>query len=218
MAMRSSAPTCAPRPTPTRRSTTRPRSRCSARNRARRSHGTRPTAPSPGAGCLCRCRCLNSEELGLRLPARLAHRFPYTAVDANRQVVGAAASHRFPVLVNFSPGLEWRFHFRGAYFGLRGVMENATDRGKPRDREQRSRLPAIRNLQRVPGPRLHRPHPADRGKVGAALGKPAILPIRIVPMNHKLRICSAAQLMQVHADALAIRIHSERYHAIQQRE
>ena len=57
--------------------------------------------------------------------------FPFTAVNANRQVVGAAASLRFPSYINFSPGLEWRFHFRGAYFGLRGVMENATDRGNP---------------------------------------------------------------------------------------
>ena len=48
-----------------------------------------------------------------------------------RQVVGAAGGQRFPDYVNFSPGLEWRFHFRGAYFGLRGVMENATDSGNP---------------------------------------------------------------------------------------
>lgn len=54
--------------------------------------------------------------------------FPYTPVNANRQVVGAAGSRRFPDFVDFSPGLEWKFHFRGAYFGLRGVMENATDR------------------------------------------------------------------------------------------
>jgi hypothetical protein len=57
--------------------------------------------------------------------------FPYTAVNANWQVVGAAGSQRYPDYVNFSPGLEWRFHFRGAYFGLRGVMENATGSGNP---------------------------------------------------------------------------------------
>ena len=55
--------------------------------------------------------------------------FPYTAVSANQQVVGAAGAQRFPDYVDFSPGLEWKFHFRGAYFGLRGVMENATDSG-----------------------------------------------------------------------------------------
>jgi hypothetical protein len=52
-------------------------------------------------------------------------------VNANWQVVGAVGSQRYPDYVNFSPGLEWRFHFRGAYFGLRGVMENATGSGNP---------------------------------------------------------------------------------------
>jgi hypothetical protein len=57
--------------------------------------------------------------------------FPYTAVNAAQQVVGAAGGQRFPEFVNFSPGLEWKFHFRGQYWGLRGVMENATDSGNP---------------------------------------------------------------------------------------
>jgi hypothetical protein len=57
--------------------------------------------------------------------------FPFTAVNANQQVVGAAGSQRFPDFVNFSPGIEWKFHFRGAYYGLRGVMENATDSENP---------------------------------------------------------------------------------------
>lgn len=57
--------------------------------------------------------------------------FPYTAVNANRQVVGAAGAYRFPAYIDLNPGLEWKFHFRGAYFGLRGVLENATDRANP---------------------------------------------------------------------------------------
>jgi hypothetical protein len=57
--------------------------------------------------------------------------FPYTAVNAAQQVIGAAGGQRFPTFVNFSPGLEWKFHFRGQYWGLRGVMENATDSGNP---------------------------------------------------------------------------------------
>ncbi len=57
--------------------------------------------------------------------------YPFTPIDANHEVVGAAGSGRFPDYVSFSPGLEWRFHLRGAYFGLRGVMENATDRRNP---------------------------------------------------------------------------------------
>ena len=57
--------------------------------------------------------------------------FPYTSVNASQQVVGAAGSQRFPDYLSFSPGLEWRFHFRGATFGLRGVLENATNRANP---------------------------------------------------------------------------------------
>jgi hypothetical protein len=57
--------------------------------------------------------------------------FPYTSVDAAQQVVGAAGSNRFPDYLNFSPGLEWKFHFRGAYYGLRGVLENATGSTNP---------------------------------------------------------------------------------------
>jgi hypothetical protein len=57
--------------------------------------------------------------------------FPFTAINARYEVAGAANSHRFPGYLNFSPGLEVRFHFRGRYLGLRGVMENATDRRNP---------------------------------------------------------------------------------------
>jgi len=57
--------------------------------------------------------------------------FPYTAVNANRQVVGAVGAQRFPDFLDLSPGLEWKFHFRGAYYGLRGVLENATGSGNP---------------------------------------------------------------------------------------
>lgn len=57
--------------------------------------------------------------------------FPYTSIDANHQVVGAAGGRRFPDYKSFSPGLEWRFHFRGSYFGLRGVLENMTGSRNP---------------------------------------------------------------------------------------
>jgi hypothetical protein len=57
--------------------------------------------------------------------------FPFTTVDENHEVVGAAGSRRFPDYLSFSPGLEWRFHIRGVYFGLRGVLENSTKSGNP---------------------------------------------------------------------------------------
>ena len=57
--------------------------------------------------------------------------FPFTAVNAAQQVVGAAGAYRYPDYFNFSPGLEWKFNFRGQYWGLRGVMENATGSKNP---------------------------------------------------------------------------------------
>jgi hypothetical protein len=57
--------------------------------------------------------------------------FPYTSVNANQQVAGEPNSRRFPDYFSLSPGLEWRFHFRGYYFGLRGVIENITDNQNP---------------------------------------------------------------------------------------
>jgi hypothetical protein len=57
--------------------------------------------------------------------------FPFTSVNAGYQVVGEAGSQRFPSFLSLSPGLEWRFHFRGSYFGLRGVIENVTSSRNP---------------------------------------------------------------------------------------
>ena len=56
--------------------------------------------------------------------------FPYTAVNAAQQVVGGgrAALSR---LRKLQPRIEWKFHFRGQYWGLRGVMENATNSSDP---------------------------------------------------------------------------------------
>jgi hypothetical protein len=56
---------------------------------------------------------------------------PFTAVDAAHVVVGAPDSHDYPNYLSFSPGLEWKFHLRGAYFGLRGMIENVTNRQNP---------------------------------------------------------------------------------------
>jgi hypothetical protein len=57
--------------------------------------------------------------------------FAFSAVNANRELVGAPNSYRFPNWFSFSPGLEWRFHFKKNYFGLRVVLENATNSENP---------------------------------------------------------------------------------------
>lgn len=53
--------------------------------------------------------------------------FPFDSINANEQLVGPAGSHRFPNYLDFSPGLEWRFHFHRMYIGLRGVETNITN-------------------------------------------------------------------------------------------
>lgn len=53
--------------------------------------------------------------------------FRFDAVNVNQTLVGAPGAYRYPDFFDFSPGLEWRFHFHGRYFGLRGMLENATD-------------------------------------------------------------------------------------------
>ena len=77
--------------------------------------------------------------------------FPYTAVNASWQVIGAAGSQRFPDYLDFSPGLEWKFHFRGAYFGLRGVMENAIDRANPAEVNNVVDSPQYRTFSELQG-------------------------------------------------------------------
>ena len=57
--------------------------------------------------------------------------FPWTTVNQNQQIVGAAYSSRFPSYFAFNPGLELRFTFRGYALALRGVAENVTDRKNP---------------------------------------------------------------------------------------
>ena len=74
--------------------------------------------------------------------------FPFTAVNAADQVAGAAGAYRFPAYVNFSPGMEWKFHFHGQYWGLRGVMENATDAGNPLVVNNDGRFTGVRDFQR----------------------------------------------------------------------
>ena len=57
--------------------------------------------------------------------------FPWTTVNQNQQIVGAAYSNRFPAYFALNPGLEFRFTFRGYALALRGVAENVTDRKNP---------------------------------------------------------------------------------------
>ncbi len=71
------------------------------------------------------------KELGLCLPGGLAYRVSVHLGQCRPAGCGSGRIATVSRLLNFSPGLEWRFHFRGANFGLRGVLENATDSDNP---------------------------------------------------------------------------------------
>ena len=71
------------------------------------------------------------EELGFRLLTGLAYRLPFRFRECQSAGGGGSRLSQVPRLCFVNPGLEWRFHFRGSYFGLRGVMENATNRNNP---------------------------------------------------------------------------------------
>ena len=113
--------------------------------------------------------------------------FPFTSVDDNYQVVGAAGSRRFPNYLAFSPGLEWRFHFRGSYFGLRGVYRKHNRQRKSPGGEQRGGFAPVWNLQRVRGQSLHGAPAADRDKeiaktgAGGCAPQYAAMPVRCWP-------------------------------------
>ena len=57
--------------------------------------------------------------------------YPFTSVNASQVLVGSPNGQRFPDYLSFSPGLEFRFHFRKTHFGLRGVAENVTGHDNP---------------------------------------------------------------------------------------
>jgi len=121
-------PTRILRHAPTSPSTTCRPYRCWVRSKAAHWPGIRPTAWSPGDGCRCCCR--SSEELDFVYTLDVHSGFPFTAVDANQTVVGLAGGQRFPEYVSFSPA-GMAVHLRGSYFGLRGVLENATSSSDP---------------------------------------------------------------------------------------
>jgi hypothetical protein len=77
--------------------------------------------------------------------------FPYTAINANYQVVGAANGYRFPNYLNVSPGVETKFHLYGYYVALRTVVENATNAADPQFVNNNVDSSNFGHLYRTPG-------------------------------------------------------------------
>ncbi len=57
--------------------------------------------------------------------------YPFDSFNDLEDLAGVTGSHRFPDFLSFDPGLEWRFHFHGKYFGLRGMVDNITNAADP---------------------------------------------------------------------------------------
>jgi hypothetical protein len=70
---------------------------------------------------------------GLLFSAFLEYRtgYPFSAVNLQQQLVGAANSLRFPAYINLNLGLEKKFAFRGYLWAVRGMVVNPTDRFNP---------------------------------------------------------------------------------------
>jgi hypothetical protein len=57
--------------------------------------------------------------------------FPFTALNNNQQVIGAADGFRYPNYMAFDPGVEWKLHVHGYHLAMRTVVENATNAADP---------------------------------------------------------------------------------------
>lgn len=57
--------------------------------------------------------------------------YPFSVVNQNQALVGAANSFRFPHYFSLDLSLERRFHIFGHYIALRGTLENATGENNP---------------------------------------------------------------------------------------
>ncbi len=57
--------------------------------------------------------------------------FPFSAINVEQQLVGAANSLRFPAYISLDLGLEKRFHFRGHEWAIRISSTNITEHNNP---------------------------------------------------------------------------------------
>jgi Carboxypeptidase regulatory-like domain len=64
-------------------------------------------------------------ELAYSMEARTG--FPFSAVNAQQELVGSPDSHRFPSNFTLNLQLEKRFHLFGFYWAVRGGFDNLTD-------------------------------------------------------------------------------------------
>jgi TonB-dependent receptor-like protein len=72
---------------------------------------------------------LHKVDLAYSVEARSG--FAFNVVNSQQQLVGAPGSQRFPAYFSLNTHFEKRFHFLGAYWAVRGGLNNITGHGNP---------------------------------------------------------------------------------------
>jgi Carboxypeptidase regulatory-like domain/TonB dependent receptor len=72
---------------------------------------------------------LHKVDLAYSVEARSG--FAFNVVNSQQQLVGVPGSQRFPAYFSLNTQLEKRFHFLGAYWAVRGGLNNVTGHGNP---------------------------------------------------------------------------------------
>ena len=91
--------------------------------------------------------------------------FPYTAVNAADQVVGAAGAQRFPDYCELQSGAGVEISFSRTVLGAARRDGERDGQQKPAGGEQRDGLAGVWDIQRVPGKGVYSADPADRDEV-----------------------------------------------------
>ena len=91
--------------------------------------------------------------------------FPYTAVNAAQQVVGAAGGQRFPDVCELQPRAGVEVPFSRSILGVARRDGECDGQRESGGGEQRGGLAGVWNLQRVARAGVHSANPADRGEV-----------------------------------------------------
>jgi len=72
---------------------------------------------------------LHKVDLAYSVEARSG--FAFNVVNSQQQLLGVPGSQRFPAYFSLNTQLEKRFHFLGAYWAVRGGLNNITGHGNP---------------------------------------------------------------------------------------
>ncbi len=106
--------------------------------------------------------------LDLAYSAEARSGFAFSAVNSRQQIQGNPDSYRFPTYFSLNVHLEKRFHLFGAFWAVRGGLDNLTDHRNPLFVNNNVDAgPRRSHLQRFCRPRGHHAHPVPRPEIGS---------------------------------------------------